>query len=292
MSDYNASRYDVLNSLQQKKVNVNYQLNYMFACLNIGLLRKKQEDAALLLEHPDNKGFKLIAVADGMGGLSNGGMASNLALINLINWFESLPPCYYYKENKILNELYDELKYIDFLIRKRCNDGGTTLALSIFTKDNNICINIGDSRIYLYKSKRLKQISTDHSLCWKFYEEGLISKKDDIRFHKDNHLITSRLGCNKKSLIIDKTVISTSDYEMVCLFSDGVTDCLSDEQIENIIKNNENENMAPIVIEKALTTTSRNNNLDSKEYYSLINGGKDNLSAAIYNKKIMRRRIR
>ena len=285
MNNYNFSKYDVLNTKQQEKNNINYYLNNMSACINKGLVREKQEDSVLLLEHPFNKDFKLIAVADGMGGLLNGGKASNLELVNIIKWFESLPSDYYYKENQILIEIYEELEYIDLQIRKYCNTGGTTLALTIFTKNNNICINVGDSRIYMYAFENLKQVSIDHSISWDLYEKGLILEKDNIRFHKKNHLITSRLGCENKILKIDKQIISVNDYEILCLFTDGVTDCLSDNQIEEIIKNNKNKDIASVIIKSALAVLDYNNNLNPEEYYSYINGGKDNLSAAVYVKK-------
>lgn len=286
MNNFNFSKYDILNNEQQNRKNNNYTLNNMFAYMDIGNIRTRQEDSVLLLEHPLKKEFKLMAVADGMGGLLNGGKASNLALLNIINWFEKIPEDYYYKETKILFEIYEELEYIDTVIRKYCVQGGTTLSMAIFTKNTTICINVGDSRIYIYANNNLKQISNDHSISWDLYKKGMILTKDDVRFHKKSNLITSRLGCEIKRLKIDSEIINVNDFENVYLFTDGVTDCLSDKQIEKVIKQNINNNVTFAIVEIALKTNSYNSNLSSEEYYSFINGGKDNLSVAAYIKKM------
>ena len=43
---------------------------------HIGLIREKNEDAVLAINHPDDENIKLLLVADGMGGREHGEIAS------------------------------------------------------------------------------------------------------------------------------------------------------------------------------------------------------------------------
>ncbi len=279
----NKSRTDIISDLQTKKKRVTYSLPTMEACSDRGKLRQYQEDGVLLLPHEGNVDFKLIAVADGMGGLINGGQASNLALLELILWFEKLNPNYYQKESQLYLELEAKIKDIDAAISKKCGEGGTTLALAITCQNNTLFVNIGDSRIYVHKNHSLDQISKDHSLCYELYEHGIIEEIDDMRFHRRNNIINSRLGGLTQMLKIEKVILQNTDYEQALLFTDGVTDCLSDRQLEKIT-NEQDSKLARTIVDQALITDSTNDYLDISEYYPVVQGGKDNATAAVLKK--------
>lgn len=279
----NLSREDVINNCQGIKKRNTYKLSDMAACMDVGQVRKNQEDSVLLLAHPNNEQFKLMAVADGMGGLSCGDVASNLALLEIIKWFEELPDKYYVSEREMYRELPMELDYIDEVIRANCQGGGTTISLMIASKYNTILVNAGDSRIYVTNGQDLHQVSVDHSISWDLYEKGEIIHKDDIRFHRRNHLILSRLGCEKKLLTINSVILGNSDYDKVLLFTDGVTDCLSDEQLQTVI--NSGGDITSKIVDMALTTNSFNSCLNKDDYYEQVQGGKDNTSVATLIKK-------
>lgn len=281
----NSSRNDIINNRQKDYDSISYTLLNMNANLNKGNFRARQEDAVLLLHHPLNNDFKLLAVADGMGGLQNGGKASNLALFEIINWFEKLSPEYYTKEKNIYLDLCDTLQYIDEKIRRICKMGGTTLSVAIISKNNTMLLNIGDSRIYIYDGNILNQISVDHSISWNMFVNGQIKEKDDIRFHRKNHLITSRLGGEKKMLIINNEIVENNDYKGIFLFTDGITDCLSDNELQKIINNNINNNVVDLIASFALNNTSKRINLDLTEYYDIVHGGKDNQTIATLIKR-------
>ena len=281
---FNETRREIITNTQKNITHKTYQLDTMDACINRGKIRKTQEDAVLITNHPLINDFKLLAVADGMGGLSNGSLASNLCLFYLLRWFEMLPANYYTKDNKIINELINEIKNIDLLVRKYCKDGGSTLAISIVTKENTFMINLGDSRIYITNGNLLTQVSVDHSISWNYYKEGLINNKDNIIFHKKNNLICSRVGCEKPLLVIEQQVLKNSDYNGLYLFSDGVTDCLTDIQIKKIIIKERKGLLSEQLVLAAINNNLTNNNLNAEDYYNEIIGGKDNATAAVYKR--------
>jgi len=287
----NKSREDIIKDCQKTYNRRTYVLENMVACIDIGLYRKKQEDAVMILTHPLLSDFKLLAIADGMGGLNYGDKASNFALLEILRWFEKIPILYYEKELPLYKEIINKINEIDARIRRLYGNGGTTLSLAIITKNNSQLINVGDSRIYLSSNTEFYQISEDHSLTWNMFKEGKVAK-EMMKFHKQNHLITSKIGGEKKNLVIDNKVIQNKEYDKVVLFSDGITDCVDDCILKNIITNYKLslEEMAKLIIDKALHTTSINDKcLDFDNYYDIINGGKDNASVALY-KKIDERR--
>lgn len=276
------SKIDILNKKQRYYREVYYFLSSMQAGINIGLCRQKQEDSVLIMNHPLLDNIKLLAVADGMGGYENGAEASNIALLEIINWFDNCPLNIFRKEKKIFLELNQLVDYIDETIRKKCASGGTTLALSLVCNENTFFINIGDSRIYTYTKNNLVQISEDHSICWQKYSQGTIKEKDDIRFHKQNNLITSKLGGEKKNLSVNSLYLKNREYSDIYIFSDGITDVLSDEILKSLIQ--DNISIKPI-FESVLETRSFNDYLDPNEYYREIPPGKDNCSAAALVKR-------
>lgn len=255
---------------------------------DIGKTRNIQEDSLLLLEHSLNSNFKLLAIADGMGGLSLGAKASNLVLFELIKWFEKLPSFYYYSENNIYDRLVDKIYEMDLQIRKSCLGGGTTLAVAIVCDKNTFFVSVGDSRIYINKGGKFYQLSTDHSSSFNLYLKGQIINKEDIRFHKRNHLINSRLGCAERKLKIDKNVLYNTEYDTSILVTDGVSDCLSDSLLLDIINKIDcHTNLSKNIVNRALTSISVNDDLDSSQYFNLIEGGKDNTTAVVYSKKLI-----
>ena len=67
------------------------------------------------------------------------------------------------------------------------------------------------------------------------------------------------------------------------LFSDGVTDCLSDSQLYAITRNTDPKYLAKAIVNNALTNESYRPDLgDNADYRSHISAGKDNTTAAVY----------
>lgn len=284
----NSSRFDIINNLQCNFKNIKYNYDDMIGMSDIGLVRKKQEDSILLLKHYLNDDFNLMAIADGMGGLANGAIASNILLKSIIDWFEALSSKYYTDIFAVYNNLISNLNFFDEIVRKNAPGGGTTLALSIKGLSETLCFNIGDSRIYLYYDNNFKQISIDHSLSWDLYSKGIIKKKDDIRFHKKNNLICASFGDPKHRLTSSYNIIANSNYDNIMLFSDGVTDIIPDDEIKHIVQYSHFESIPSNIMEMCLRNNYYQDYLNTNEYYEKVCGGKDNSSMAIMRKRIRR----
>ena len=219
---------------------------------DIGLVRKKNEDVVSYVNHPRNKSIKLLIAADGMGGRDLGDVAASYVTSSLNRWF-------YNKDIKTLNdtEKTEQLikRYIKSLntnlLKKYGEDKlGTTLTLALINKKKTLIINVGDSRTYIYKQRKLIQITEDDSDVWLYHKYGGV-KKDHLRYFSNNNIISACIGicnelCTMTSYIID------NDYDIILLLTDGVTDNITDSKIKKIIEKNKKENILTKIIEEAV----------------------------------------
>lgn len=299
----NKCREDILSGKQITLKNSKYMLGKtMTATQNIGKKRENQEDSALILEHPQNKDFKILAISDGMGGSLSGELASNTILKKLIIWFENLNPNLYTNLKEVENELS---KLLPTILKNENlpTSAGATLSAFIIGKNNTLIINIGDSRVYTIKDNKINQETKDDSLVYHLLENNIIPHKELTRFHKESNMITNVLtqeGIEKEP---NYKIIPNTKYDRIIAVSDGVSDCLSEQEIENTIKASNEENLTDNIVKAALNTESNIeqeiNKLPLKEkvkairtlkkdeymYYKIIHGGKDNTSAVAYIKK-------
>ena len=100
---------------------------------------------------------------------------------------------------------------------------------------------IGDSRIYHLKSKKLHQITKDHSLVQKLLDEGFITHKQAAS-HSQKNVIIKALGDNK--IIepdISKILINETGLKRFFICSDGVSNLVSNNELEELLNLHELE---------------------------------------------------
>lgn len=202
-----------------------------------GIRRPINEDYCYI---PDGIGpYALAIVADGIGGYQGGEVASRLA----VRVF-----CAMVKETEILNEdIADELLFeamhsansaiLDYAHDNEFYQGmGTTLVAALNLENTMKIINIGDSRAYKYSSGELCQITRDHSLVQELIENKTITKSEG-RHHPRRNIITRALG--EDMALAEIYNVSFGKEDIILLCSDGLTDMVDDEEIQNIIENND-----------------------------------------------------
>ena len=262
----------------------------MSASTRIGPNRDNQEDAVLIMRRSENPKYKLLCVADGVGGNDNGEYASHTAVEEMKNWFNSLEIEDFQQEENVIFKLSRALNKIHFTIQGRAmkskseEAAATTLVCAIVCENNTYIVNIGDSRAYMLRNGKLKQITRDDSVANEYYERGYIKKKDDMRFVKGGNYVMNVLGGPQVSSVAPKiTTCNNNEYDAILLFSDGVTDCLSDDQIFAVTKWTSKKKLAKKLVEKAISNTSKRAKRedDQLEFYEEIPGGKDNTTAAV-----------
>ena len=255
-----------------------------------GIVRNNNEDNMTILAKPGmlpNTEYKLLAVADGMGGFSDGEVASSKTISSLEEWFNAKSAVDISITSKIVRDLEEEIRKINKEVMDSSrNPSGTTLTCAIVGPEKTIIANIGDSRCYALKDLELKQLTEDDSKAYFLYQMGKLTK-EDIRYYKDNNIISQAIGVTN-NVEAQIQVIDNSEYDTLLLLTDGVTDCLSDEKIKVIANTTRTNEILDKIIEEAVYTPqpmSTGLTLPKSEIYYPTTG-KDNATAVIYTKKI------
>ena len=252
-----------------------------------GLLRDINEDYVFACRHPKDENIKMLLVADGMGGKNQGDVASQEVVASMEAWFYQQEVEFLRGINGINDVLDSHIKKFNtYLINKYGKDFlGTTLTVAIVGPLNTFVYNIGDSRCYIYKDRKLIQITEDDSGVWPFYKNGSV-EKDDLRFFPSNNYITACIGlneelCNSKSYVID------NNYDLIMLFSDGVTDLLGDNDIKKIIEKKKARDILNEIVNVAVNKDLKLKVPSSlkrkyKGKFSVPLHGRDNASGVMY----------
>lgn len=224
-----------------------------------GSLRPINEDRILV---DAERGIFLLA--DGLGGHNAGEIASDLA-VNEAYAYIAGEMALAADESAILSIMEEALCCAHRAIQaKAATDrnlqgmGTTLVELCILNRYAYVC-HAGDSRAYLFRNV-LKRITRDHTVGDSCVERGeMVSDKVPPRLW---HVLTQAVGTNNCP-VPDKTKIEVSPGDILIVCSDGLTDMLTDEEIQQVIMNHRDE-VGEIVEALAADANSK--------------GGKDNIS--------------
>jgi len=201
-----------------------------------GRRRHNNEDAVLRLpEHG------LFCVADGMGGAAAGELASHAVVNALRRGFQEVtpaaPPAYPGLDSRIglASRLLDEASR---WIRERAEEmgvsgTGTTVVSLLFDAwqpGRGVCLHAGDSRAYLYREGRVKQLTRDHSVA---AAAGISDEKSLPAFFRG--VVTRAVGLDPH-VDLEVTPFDVHPNDLYLLCSDGLTKMLSDADIAKMIK--------------------------------------------------------
>lgn len=209
----------------------------------VGCVRHNNEDMVLVndkfirndkywtMTDTDDCDRYLVALADGMGGHCSGEVASSDVLHNFQYFFSDLPAKLSVEDfNEVIFEWLESINnIIDSKGRseERFNGMGTTLVALAYYNRHFYWLNCGDSRFYRLHGSSFQQVSTDHSLS------NLVGED------RHSNIITNCIGGGCKMSYID-VVQCTSEVlnsEVLLLCSDGLTDMLSNDEIQSLLEN-------------------------------------------------------
>jgi serine/threonine protein phosphatase PrpC len=187
-----------------------------------GLVRQTNEDAFYA-------GDRLIAVADGIGGLPAGEVASDIAIGALAGLDADRGPA---------ESIVDKLRAAVEVANQRIGEAvtaqagregmGTTLTALLFDGERATLVHIGDSRAYLLRNGNLTQLTRDDTYVQGLVDRGAISADEAAR-HPHRSLVTQALQGDEISPAFTAMRTRTGDRFLLC--SDGLTDVVDDPAI-------------------------------------------------------------
>lgn len=172
----------------------------------------------------------IAAVADGVGGEASGEIASRLALEFLSE--EDMSKVQSWEEKTL--SIHERVK--KYGIKKNRANMQTTLCAAAFYDGSVFIINVGDSRLYRYRSGEAKQLSKDQSLVQALYEQGSITKIQQMR-HAARNVIFPALGNLSDDPSVDVTPVEGGALhgDLFLLCTDGLSEYITAGDLEETL---------------------------------------------------------
>ncbi|MCI0704462.1 MAG: protein phosphatase 2C domain-containing protein [Planctomycetia bacterium] len=230
---------------------------------DIGRVRKNNEDHFLIAElskrlrvtqtslsgpqlsawHAGVTGH-LLVVADGMGGVAGGEVASGLA-VETISWYvaKTMPWFYRYQDGRE-KELEAELRHAVEAVEQTVSDVasqshfrrmGTTLTLAYILWPRVYVVHAGDSRCYLHRGGKFVRMTKDHTIAQKAVDEGYMTEAQAAE-STFAHTLWNCIGGGTEGVSPDLYHATLHPGDELLLCTDGVTRGLSDDAIRDILK--------------------------------------------------------
>lgn len=183
----------------------------------------------------------LLVVADGMGGLNAGEVASAIAVHTVKELFSQIPDEATAGDDAIEEFMTSVIKEADKKIISYGDEHpetagmGTTIVIGWIIGEKAHIAWCGDSRAYRWHSLTgLHRLSHDHSYVQELVDAGRITEEQAF-FHPDSNIITRSLG--NKGHEARPQVTSTPLYDglRLLLCTDGLCGLIQDHDIEKIV---------------------------------------------------------
>jgi serine/threonine-protein kinase len=170
-------------------------------------------------------------VADGIGGLGKGEVASRLAVETALRKFREARPDT--AANALLWQMFTaaNLAVYDAGMQDRDGEGrmGTTLTVALF-RNNEVTVGyVGDCRAYLVQNGRIRRLTADHSYVGMQLKLGLITEQEAMTSQFRN-LLTRSVG--KEPMVqVDYYAATLHPGDWLVQCTDGLHGCVGDHEI-------------------------------------------------------------
>ncbi|MFC4066062.1 BofC C-terminal domain-containing protein [Actinoplanes subglobosus] len=186
-----------------------------------GLIRDLNQDSVYA-------GPRLLAVADGMGGMAAGDVASNIVIAAMAHLDDDVPG----------DAMVDALRHAVGTANQQLRDTvdanpqlegmGTTLTAVLFSGSKFGMVHIGDSRAYLLRKGEFAQITKDDTYVQMLVDEGRVSP-EEASSHPQRSLLTRALDGRDIDPEYSVRQVLKGDRYLIC--SDGLSGVVSGETI-------------------------------------------------------------
>lgn len=206
------------------------------AATDVGLRRKGNEDRYAL---SPELGFYL--VADGMGGHTAGQVASELAADASVRALEALQGAASSLSERLRAAVTSANRTIFQTAQQQPEYAGMgTTVVAILSDGNRAALaHVGDSRAYLVRSGRIRQLTDDHSIVGELLRRNEISETA-AREHPHRHVLTRALGV-RETVEPDLAEITPQSGDLFVLCSDGLTGHVQDEEICKLVTDSDDQ---------------------------------------------------
>lgn len=206
-----------------------------------GRERDENQDAVSYI-CDERQNLHLLIVADGVGGVVCGQMASLLAVQTIRQSFFAAEEPDGESESRIGERLLYAIEEANRMILRRgrrdrrCRGMGSTCAVVVLHNEHAWIAHAGDSRIYLIRENRIIQLTRDHSRVQRMLDDGLITEEEALN-HPERNYLERALGMREEirvELRPRPLPLGAGDILIDC--TDGLTSLVGDEEIYRLAR--------------------------------------------------------
>lgn len=224
--------------------------------------RKDNQDYAGVFFNQSN--LLLAVLCDGLGGHQAGDIASEMAVSQIGNAWESTD--FTSRDTYLVqNWLKEKINVENTRIFEAANtysdlEGmGTTLVASVILKEKILFSNIGDSRAYIYRENQIELVTEDHSFVSELQRQGALTYTEALT-HYNRNALTRSLGVEGE-VEVDFFKRLLNNIDIIMLNSDGLSNAISETEMIQIF---EQENLslderAEMLVNKAVENEGSDN---------------------------------
>lgn len=222
---------------------------------DVGQRRSHNEDYFLIDDE-----LNLFLVADGMGGLERGDMASRLSC--------EVVRDYVRRERAVIDTFKEDrspasrdalLKMLELAVQQACHEVysvsertqgrgmGTTLEVLVLGAGIGFLAHVGDSRIFLFRGGKVHQLTEDHSLVQEKVRQGLLTR-EEARTARRRNVITRAVGV-LPNVKVDTLSFEVDQGDAFLLCSDGLHQYFQDKEMQEAVNGVERDEVAGTLVE-------------------------------------------
>jgi serine/threonine protein phosphatase PrpC len=235
---------------------------------SLDLMHTSLEDVAAFDEVRRSKAY-LFVVADGVGSVGGGQLASSTAVQALVKYISRTMGCFYgydiESEHEFIEQLENSVQHAHESVlaefSTKSKGPATTLTIAVMMWPRVYLIHVGDSRAYYLRNGRLLQITRDQTMGELMIDQGVMTEEQVARSSLTN-VLASAVGSEMKPSVglID---LEWGDDLLLC--TDGLTRYVSDEEMTTILQDAPN---AEVACDRLLDA-------------ALEGGGRDNITVVV-----------
>jgi len=207
----------------------------------------------------------LYAVADGVGGLDGGRLASGLTIQTIVEYMSETVGSYHAvtggQEHAFLDPLNKAVQRAHEKLRSTfgISQGGpsTTLTIALVVWPQAFVVHVGDSRAYHLRGSTLKRLTRDQTMGAFLMDEYKMTEKQ-VEQQGFNNVLSSAVGAQDMTPAVSAITLEQGDALVLC--TDGLTKHVTERQIADVLVDASNaEGACRELVDRALAAGGRDN---------------------------------